>query len=82
MKRIAARLYLTASHSQLPYFCIHNKGGMAKTMVSWQAFPFLPPSSRAPPVSLPPKTLFPFPFKRLPRRLEFATRNKPDYHGN
>ena len=32
-----------------------------KTMVSWQAFPSL--------VSLAPKTPFPFPFKRLPRRL-------------
>ena len=29
----------------------------------------LPPSSRAPRVSLAPKTPFPFPFKRLPRRL-------------
>ena len=38
-------------------------------MVSWQAFPFLPPSSRALRVSLAPKTPFPFPFKRLPRRL-------------
>ena len=28
-----------------------------------------PPSSRAPRVSLAPKTPFPFPFKRLPRRL-------------
>ena len=40
-----------------------------KTMVSWQAFPSLPPSSRAPRVSLAPKTPFPFPFKRLPRWL-------------
>ena len=31
--------------------------------------PSLPPSSRAPRVSLAPKTPFPFPFKRLPRRL-------------
>ena len=30
---------------------------------------FLPSSSRAPRVSLAPKTPFPFPFKRLPRRL-------------
>ena len=38
-------------------------------MVSWQAFPSLPP--RAPPrVSLAPKTPFPIPFKRLPRRLK------------
>ena len=29
----------------------------------------LPPSSRAPRISLAPKTPFPFPFKRLPRRL-------------
>ena len=35
---------------------------MAKTMVSWQAFPSFPPSSRAPRVSLAPKTPFPFPF--------------------
>ena len=28
-----------------------------------------PPSTRAPRVSLAPKTPFPFPFKRLPRRL-------------
>ena len=34
---------------------------MAKTMVSWQAFPSLPPSSRAPRVSLAPKTPFLFP---------------------
>ena len=40
-------------------------------MVSWQAFRSLPPSSRAPRVSLAPKTPFPFPFKRLPRRLEW-----------
>ena len=33
--------------------------------------PGLPPSSRAPRVSLVPKTSFPFPFKRLPRRLYF-----------
>ena len=34
-------------------------------MVSWQAFPSLPP--RPPPrVSLVPKTPFPIPFKRLP----------------
>ena len=44
---------------------------MAKTMVSWQAFLSLPPSSRAPRVSLAPKSPFPFPFKRLPRRLVF-----------
>ena len=42
-------------------------------MVSWQAFS-PPPSSRAPRVSLAPKTPFhktpfPIPFKRLPRRL-------------
>ena len=30
---------------------------------------YLPPFSRAPRVSLTPKTPFPFPFKRLPRRL-------------
>ena len=30
---------------------------MAKTMVSWQAFPSLPPSSRAPRVSLAPLSL-------------------------
>ena len=38
-------------------------------MVSWQAFPSLPPSSRASPTFLAPKTPFPFPFKRLPHRL-------------
>ena len=38
-------------------------------MVSWQAFPSLPSSSRVPHVSLARKTPFPFPFKRLPRRL-------------
>ena len=38
-------------------------------MVSWQPFPSLPPSSCAPRVSLAPKTPFPFPLKRLPRRL-------------
>ena len=38
-------------------------------MVSWQAFPSLPSSSRTSLVSLAPKTPFPFPFKRLPRRL-------------
>ena len=38
-------------------------------MVSWQAFPSFPSSSRASRVSLAPKTPFPFPFKRLPRRL-------------
>ena len=32
---------------------------MAKTMVSWQAFPSLPSSSRAPRVSLAPKPPFP-----------------------
>ena len=31
-----------------------------------------PPSSRAPRVSLVPKTPFPFPFKRLPRRLQLS----------
>ena len=31
-----------------------------------------PPSSRAPRVSLGPKTPFPFPFKRLPRRLQLS----------
>ena len=49
---------------------------MAKTMVSWQAFPFLPPSlppSLSPSLlarsySLVPKTPFRFLFKRLPRR--------------
>ena len=41
-------------------------------MVSWQAFPSLPSSSRTPRVSLAPKTPFPFPFKRLPRRLANA----------
>ena len=46
---------------------------MAKTMVSWQAFPPLPPSSHASRVSLAPKTPFPFPFKRLPRRLGPST---------
>ena len=45
---------------------------MAKTMVSWQAFPSLLPSSRAPRVSLAPKTPFPFPFKRRPRRLVYV----------
>ena len=40
-------------------------------MVSWQAFPSLPP--RAPPrVSLAPKTPFPFPSKGLPRRLSLS----------
>ena len=40
-------------------------------MVSWRAFPppHPPPSSCAPRFSLAPKTPFPFPFKRLPRRL-------------
>ena len=38
-------------------------------MVSWQVFPSLPPSSRAPRISLAPKTPFPCPFKRLQRRL-------------
>ena len=38
-------------------------------MVSWQAFPSLPPFSRSPRVSLTPKIPFPFPFKRLPGRL-------------
>ena len=43
---------------------------MAKTMVSWQPFSSLPPSSRAPRVSpLHQKNPFPFPLKRLPRRL-------------
>ena len=42
---------------------------MSKTMVSWQAFPSLPPSLRAPRVSLVPKTPFPFLLKRLPCRL-------------
>ena len=32
-------------------------------MVSWQAFPFLPPSSRTPRVSLAPKTPFSLPFQ-------------------
>ena len=41
---------------------------MRKTMVSWQAFPSLPP--RAPlAFLLKPKTPFPFPFQCLPRRL-------------
>ena len=31
----------------------------------------LPPSSRVPRVSLAPKTPFPLPFKRLPRKLVF-----------
>ena len=44
---------------------------MAKTMVSWQAFPSLHPFLRAPCVSLAAKTPFHFLFKRLPRRLEF-----------
>ena len=39
-------------------------------MVSWQAFPSFPSSSRASRVSLAPKTPFPFPFKLLPRGLE------------
>ena len=42
-------------------------------MVSWQAFP----SSRAPGVSLAPKTPFPFPFKRLPRRLRNRNSKRP-----
>ena len=42
---------------------------MAKTMVSWQVFPSLLPSSRAPHVSVESKTPFPFFFKRLQRRL-------------
>ena len=36
-----------------------------------------PPSSRAPCVSLAPKTSFPYPFKRLPRRLPVAIRTGP-----
>ena len=32
----------------------------------------LPPSSRPPHVSLAPKTPFPFPFNRLPHRLDVA----------
>ena len=50
---------------------------MAKTMVSWQAFPSFPSSSRAPRVSLAPQTPFPFPFKRLPRRLQSEYRKIP-----
>ena len=42
---------------------------LRRLKVSWQAFPSLPPSSRASGVSPAPKTPFPFPFKRLPRRL-------------
>ena len=34
-----------------------------------------PPSSRAPRVSLAPKTPFPFPFKRLPRRVNSGSLN-------
>ena len=40
-------------------------------MVSWQAFPSLPPRAHLG-ISLAPKTPFPFPFKRLPRRLANA----------
>ena len=40
-----------------------RREGRMETPVSF------PPSSRAPRVSLAPKTPFPFPFKRLPRRL-------------
>ena len=50
---------------------------MAKTMVSWQAFPSFPSSSRAPRVSLAPQTPFPFPFKRLPHRLQTEYRKIP-----
>ena len=50
---------------------------MAKTMVSWQAFPSFTSSSRAPRVSLAPQTPFPFPFKRLPRRLQTEYRKIP-----
>ena len=46
-------------------------------MVSWQAFPSFPSSSRAPRVSLAPQTPFPFPFKRLPRRLQTEYRKIP-----
>ena len=46
-------------------------------MVSWQACPSFPSSSRAPRVSLAPQTPFPFPFKRLPRRLQTEYRKIP-----
>ena len=44
---------------------------MAKTIVSWQAFPSLPPRAL-----LAPKTPFPFPFKRLPGTLDDSLLNQ------
>ena len=55
--------YLTASHSQLRYFCY--VGGMARTMASLQAFPSTVLSRAWSRAVIP----FPFPFERLPRRL-------------
>ena len=55
---------------------------MAKAMISWQAFPSFPSSSRASRVSLAPKTSFPFPFKLLPRGLENLVTYGSENFGN
>ena len=68
-KRIVARLIWQLVIPSCVIFAYIISRRVAKTMVSWQAFPSFASSSRACRVSLAPKTPFPFPFKRLPRRL-------------
>ena len=68
-KRIAARLiWQLVIHSCVIFaYIISRRGGENNGFLAGVSLP--PPSSRAPRVSPTPKTPFPFPFKRLPRRL-------------
>ena len=70
-KRIAARLiWQLVIHSCVIFaYIISRRDGENNGFL---AGVFLPPSSRAPRVSLAPKTPFPFPFKFLPRRLSIT----------
>ena len=67
-KRIAARLiWQLVIHSCVIFaYIISRRDGQNNGLLAGVS---LPPSSRTSLVSLAPKTPFPFPFKRLPRRL-------------
>ena len=68
-KRIAARLiWQLVIHSCVIFaYIISRRDGENNGFLAGVSLPS--PSSRAPRVSLAPKTPFPFPFKRLPHRL-------------
>ena len=68
-KRIAARLiWQLVIHSCVIFaYIISRRDGENNGFLAGVSLP--PPFSRTPRVSLAPKTPFPFPFKRLPRRL-------------